>query len=124
MPAGSPATVLVVEDEMLIRLNAVEMIADAGWNTLEASNSAEALLVLEEHSNVDVLFTDINMPGDMDGLELAQMVHKRRPNIGLVVTSGKRFLPDIILPDQGTFLPKPYTLNELVDVLRTKAQRP
>jgi CheY-like chemotaxis protein len=65
--APPAATVLVVHDEALVLLNAVEMIEEAGWRALEAANSAEALEVLARHEDVDVLFTDINMPGQMDG---------------------------------------------------------
>ena len=114
------ATVLVVDDEPLVLLNASEMIQEAGWKALEATNSAEALSVLDAHPDVDVLFTDINMPGDMDGLELAACVHKMHPHIHLVITSGKRILADCVLPDNGTFLPKPYGLEQLVEMIDRK----
>ena len=114
------ATVLVVDDEPLVLLNAAEMIEEAGWAALEAANSAEALQVLENHAGVDVLFTDINMPGEMDGLELAACVHAVRPNVHLVITSGKRMLPDSALPNSGTFLPKPYSFNQLVQTIADK----
>jgi CheY-like chemotaxis protein len=114
------ATVLVVEDEPLVRLNAAEMIEEAGWRALQASNSAEALHVLDKEPRVDVLFTDINMPGEMDGLELASCVHRLHPHIELVVTSGKRGLADSALPDDGTFLCKPYGIEDLVSVIGSK----
>ena len=113
-------TILVVEDEWLVRLNAVEMVQEAGWNALEAENSAEALKVLFDHPEVDVLFADINMPGEMDGLELASCVHQQHPHVELVITSGKRALADDALPDAGTFLPKPYGFNDLVAVIDQK----
>ncbi len=114
------ATVLVVDDEPLVLMNAVEMIEDAGWSALEAANSAEALKVLGDHPQIDVLFTDINMPGDMDGLELAACVHKLRPHVHLVITSGKRILADCTLPDDGTFLPKPYGYDQVIGVIGSK----
>lgn len=114
------ATILVVEDEWLVRLNAVEILQDAGWNALEAENSAEALRVLTDHPEVDVLFADINMPGEMDGLELASCVHQQHPHVELVITSGKRAIDDDALPDSGTFLPKPYGFNDLVSAIDQK----
>lgn len=120
MGQNSPATVLVVEDEPLVRLNAAEMIETAGWRALQASNSAEALHLLKKEPRVDVLFTDINMPGEMDGLELASCVHQLHPHIELVVTSGKRALSDTVLPDDGTFLCKPYGIDDLVSVIGSK----
>jgi CheY-like chemotaxis protein len=113
-------TVLVVEDEPIVLLNASEIVEQAGWLPLEATNSAEALKVLADHPDVDVLFTDINMPGEMDGVELARHVHKILPQVHLVVTSGKRYLDDCVLPDTGTFLPKPYGYDELVGVIARK----
>lgn len=115
-------TVLVVDDEPLVRLFAAEMLEDAGWTAIEAADSAEALALLSTHPHVDVLFTDINMPG-MDGLELARRVHNMNPAIELVITSGKRALSDIELPDEGTFLAKPYDYEQLVSVIRSKLSR-
>ena len=113
-------TVLIVEDEPLVRMNAVEMIKESGWKAIEAGRSEEALQILRDHPDVDVLFTDINMPGDMDGLALAECVHRLHPHIELVVTSGKRFIANDNLPDNGTFLRKPYGLDDLVHVISRK----
>ena len=120
MTFASPPTVLVVEDEPFVRFNAVEIIEQAGWNALEASNSEEALDVLAEAGPVDVLFTDINMPGEIDGLDLAERVHRAHPDMELVVTSGKQALADSSLPDNGTFLCKPYGIDDLVRVIKDK----
>lgn len=120
MPDDRTATVLVVDDEPLVLMHAVEMIEDAGWRALEAENSAEALAVLHANSKIDVLFTDINMPGDMDGLALAACVHRLRPEVHLVITSGKRMFADSSLPDSGTFLPKPYGYHHLVETIGAK----
>ena len=113
-------TILVVEDEPVVRFNAVEIIEDAGWKALEASNSAEALEVLAGDGAVDVLFTDINMPGEMSGLDLAESVHRTHPHVELVITSGKQALANSSLPDDGTFLCKPYGADDLVEVLKSK----
>ena len=113
-------SVLVVEDEPVVLMLASEMIEQAGWIALEATNSAEALEVLAQNPRVDLLFTDINMPGPMDGLELAACVRNLHPHMHLVVTSGKRIVADCLLPDGGTFLAKPYGCNQLIEVITAK----
>jgi CheY-like chemotaxis protein len=106
-------TVLVVEDEALIRMLAADSLADNGFTVLEAGDAAEALRILEEHDEVDVLFTDVNMPGPMDGLALAGLVHDRSPDLGLVITSG-RGTPDLErLPPTSIYLAKPYRPQQL-----------
>lgn len=120
MNEQSVPKILVVEDEPLVRVNAAEMIEEAGWRALEAENSADALRVLADNRDVDVLFTDINMPGDMDGLALAECVHQLHPHVELVITSGKRVIADSALPDAGTFLRKPYGYEELTQVIERK----
>ena len=119
MHNGSSA-VLVVEDEALIRMAATDVINDAGWKTLEARDAQEALKVIAEHPEVSVLFTDVDMPGPLDGICLAECVHRDHPNIELVVTSGQRRISDNELPDSGTFLSKPYGQAELVRTLQKK----
>ena len=102
-------TVLVVEDEGLVRLDAAESLREAGFAVLEATDAAEALEIFLGREDIDVLFTDINMPGDMDGLELARRVHDCRPAVRLVLTSGAiKPTPDQI-PDDGAFISKPYS---------------
>jgi len=109
----SPATVLVVEDEMLIRMLAADSLEDSGYRVLEAGDAAEALQILEEHDEVSVLFTDVNMPGPMDGIALAGLMHDRRPELGLIITSG-RGTPDMArLPLSSVYLAKPYRPQQL-----------
>lgn len=120
MDQQSVPKILVVEDEPLVRVNAAEMIEEAGWCALEAEDSAAALRVLAENRDIDILFTDINMPGDMDGLALAECVHRLHPKVELVVTSGKAVIADAALPDAGTFLRKPYGFEELTEVIERK----
>jgi CheY-like chemotaxis protein len=88
--AAEPRTplVLVVEDEVFIRWNAVEMIEGAGWSAAEAANAEEALEILADNPSVKLLFTDVNMPGLFDGLELAKRIHEKHPQIENLVTSG------------------------------------
>ena len=82
------AVVLIVEDEFLIRLHAAQIIEGAGFDVIEASNADEAISILEVRSDIIVLFTDIQMPGSMDGLKLAAAVKGRWPPIKIVATSG------------------------------------
>jgi CheY-like chemotaxis protein len=110
-----PPVVLVVEDEPLVRMTAVDELEEAGFHALEAANADVALAVLEAHSDeVQVLFTDVNMPGSMDEKALAEWVHQRWPHIRLLISSGyARPHPDEI-PDCGHFVPKPYRGGTLV----------
>ncbi len=111
--------VLIVDDEVLIRMNAAEMLADAAA-VFEAGDAAEALAVLAAHDEIMLVFTDINMPGGMDGIALAASVYSTKPAIQWIVTSGRERLNDSDLPDHATFLPKPYRQAELVDAVIKK----
>jgi two-component system, response regulator PdtaR len=91
---------------------------------LEAGSADEALLLLEQRSDVELLFTDVHMPGSMDGLELAEHVHARWPNVLLVVTSGRSHLADGEVPDDGHFIAKPYRLSEVVQEFRALISKP
>lgn len=102
-------TVLVVEDEGLVRLDAAETLREAGFAVLEAANADEALAVVAGGENVDLLFTDINMPGPIDGLELARRINRLKPRIHLLLTSGKATPPRSQIPDSGAFIAKPYS---------------
>jgi CheY-like chemotaxis protein len=115
--------VLVVEDEPLIRFMAVDAVEDLGVPALEAQDADEALELLDAHPQVKVLFTDVDMPGTMDGVQLAACVHEKRPEIGIVVTSGKRVIRHEALPDQGCFLPKPYRPEQLMRAVASKLQK-
>jgi CheY-like chemotaxis protein len=119
-PAPLPC-VLFVEDEHLIRMIAVAMLEDAGYVVVEASTADAALSVLEQRRGVDVVFTDIDMPGSMDGLALTGRVAERWPRIRLVVTSGRAWLREAEVPDDGRFLPKPYRSPQLLEVIGAAA---
>ena len=93
-PTPSSPIVLVVEDEMVLRMRAVDIVEDAGFKSLEAVNADEALAILESRSDISLLFTDIQMPGSLDGLKLAHAVHKRWPTIKIILVSGQVNLSD------------------------------
>jgi CheY-like chemotaxis protein len=112
------AVILIVEDELLIRMNAVEMIEAAGFEVVEASTADEAIAILEGRLDITVVFTDIQVPGSMDGLRLAAAVRDRWPPIKIVATSGHVKLGPGDLPEGGRFLPKPYNPAEIVKTLR------
>ncbi len=108
---------MVVEDDTFIRYDLMETLTTAGFKTLEADNAAHAIEMLETHSDISVLFTDIQMPGDMDGLALSQAVRKRWPPTIIVVSSG-RYRPGAEeMPKDAVFLGKPYHPKALNDVL-------
>ena len=110
--------VLIVEDEFLLRLDAVDMIVAAGFDAIEAASADEAIEILESRRDVAVVFTDIQMPGSMDGLKLARAVRGRWPPIKIVATSGHIEVKAHDLPEGGRFLPKPYNPVQVTGVLR------
>jgi CheY-like chemotaxis protein len=110
--------ILIVEDELLIRMNAVEMIEEAGFEVIEAASADEAIAILEARLDITVVFTDIQMPGSMDGLKLAAAVRDRWPPVKIVATSGHVKLGPGDLPEGGRFLQKPYSPAEITKTLR------
>jgi CheY-like chemotaxis protein len=120
--AARQQAILVVEDEALVRMLAVDALAETGLQLYEAGDADEALAVLKEHPDVALVFTDINMPGKLDGISLVQRIHKLWPKVELIVTSGRERLLDRQLPDHGSFLAKPYRVSQLIDLVRKKMQ--
>ncbi|SHK20515.1 Response regulator receiver domain-containing protein [Bradyrhizobium lablabi] len=110
--------VLIVEDEFLLRMHAADMITAAGFEVVQAANADEAIDILEARRDITVVFTDIQMPGSMDGLRLARAVRGRWPPIKIVATSGQSDLRETDLPEGGRFLQKPYGSMELAGLLR------
>ena len=110
--------VLIVEDEHLIRINAAEMIEEAGFDVVEAGDADEAIAILEARPDIHVVFTDIQMPGSMDGLKLSHFIRGRWPPIKLIATSGNHVFRDGDLPEGGVFLSKPYTFDKIASMLR------
>ena len=115
-----PREVLVVEDEPLVRMVAADALADRGIMAWEAGDAGEALEVLEQRPAIGVMFTDVNMPGEMDGLGLAHEVSVARPDVKIIVTSGATVVTAEDLPKDGTFLPKPYPTERLVNIVARK----
>lgn len=101
-------TIMIVEDEALVRMDLVDFFEDAGWQVFEAAHADEAIALLEHHKEVRVVLTDVNMPGSMDGVKLAHYVRGRFPPTLLYVVSGGIPIPGSALPKETTFLPKPF----------------
>ena len=106
--------VVVAEDEELLRTITAETLEDAGYQVIEAPNADAALEILKQRSDVQVLFTDIQMPGALDGLDLARVVHERWPNVLLLITSGNPCPSRDAVPDDGRFLRKPYSAAQVI----------
>ena len=113
--------VLAVEDEPLILMLAIDMIRDAGFEALWASNADDAIRILENRDDIRIVFTDINMPGSMDGIKLAQAVRGRWPPIKIIVTSGFSGCELKLLPAGSQFIPKPYDAGQMSEVLHSLA---
>ena len=110
--------VLVVEDELVLRMRAVDIVEDAGFSAIEAVNADDALCILESRSDISLLFTDIQMPGKLDGLKLAHAVHKRWPAIKIVLVSGQIKLRDDEKPIDSRFFGKPLGVKQMISELQ------
>ncbi|MET3842018.1 response regulator [Bradyrhizobium sp. OAE829] len=104
---------LIVEDEFLIRMDTRASLEAAGFDVLEAGHADEAIAILSARSDIRLIFTDVNMPGSMDGLKLAHFVRERWPPIKIVATSGRARIPASDLPEGAHFVPKPYSAAEI-----------
>lgn len=109
--------VLVVEDEILVRLTAAAGLEDAGFTVIEADDAAQAIEILNSRDGICAVFTDVNMPGSLDGVDLAQLVHDRWPDVRILVTTGGADLSGG-LPDGAEFVPKPYHAEQVAARLR------
>jgi two-component sensor histidine kinase len=107
-----------VEDEMVLRMRAVDIVEDAGFAAVEAVNADEALSILESRSDISLLFSDIQMPGSMDGLKLAHAVHDRWPSIKIILVSGQIQLSDADRPADSRFFGKPLEVGQMVAELQ------
>ncbi|MGR9221362.1 response regulator (plasmid) [Rhizobium leguminosarum] len=111
-------TVIVVEDETLVRLDIAMSLETEGFIVFEASNADEAIDILNTHPEIRLMFTDIDMPGSMDGLKLAAAVRDRWPPVNIIVTTGHRQLNDELLPVKGRFFSKPYDHARVITAMR------
>lgn len=110
--------ILVVEDEALVRMGIVDELEDAGFEVYEASNAVEAIVLLAANSRIELMFTDVDMPGGDDGLKLAAAVRDRWPPIKIIVTSGLRNVDVDSLPVESRFMPKPYNPDTVIRSIR------
>ncbi|WP_244490216.1 response regulator [Rhizobium sp. Root483D2] len=110
--------VLVVEDEALVRMGIVDELENAGFEVFEAANSGIAIEILIANPRIEFMFTDIDMPGGVDGLKLAASVRDKWPPITIIVTSGLRAVGVESLPVRARFMPKPYNPDVLVRSIR------
>ena len=115
---GTKPIVLVVEDEPLVRAVALAAVAAAGCDVIEAANADEAIVILTQRTDIHLIFTDIHMPGSMDGLKLTHVVRDRWPPVKIVATSGQARISEQHLPLGGRFLPKPYKASQVANMLR------
>ena len=116
--SSGPYAVLIVEDEPILRLHAVDIVEEAGFTAIEAKNADEAIEILERRSDIALLFTDVHMPGSMDGLKLAHAVRNRWPPIKIVVVSGHMQVDQNELPTDSRFFGKPFQADKMVAELR------
>ena len=105
---------LTVEDELLVQYMLEDALMEAGFDVISTSSADEAMLMLERRDDISLLFTDINMPGSMDGLELAHIVRDRWPPIRIVITTGRE--PPKRIPSQAKFIMKPYSVDDVAKV--------
>jgi CheY-like chemotaxis protein len=112
------STVLVVEDDEVLRMCATEVVADAGFSSVEAANADEAFAILENRSDIALLFTDIQMPGSMDGLDLARTVHDRWPAIKIILVSGRVKPSEHERPVNSRFFQKPFAMKQMIEGLQ------
>jgi CheY-like chemotaxis protein len=119
--ANTRPLVLIVEDEVLLRLHAAAIFEEAGFATIEASTADDAVAILEAGNDIGVIFTDIEMPGTMNGLRFALLVRDRWPPVGIILTSGKVTVEEADLPADSIFFPKPYDSKALVETAKKMA---
>lgn len=111
------AVVLVVEDSTLIRMGAVDLVVNAGYEALEATNADEAIQILKSRSDIDLVFTDVQMPGTLDGVKLSHYIRDRWPPVKLIVASGKEIVEESSLPMGSKFFSKPYNDHAIADAM-------
>lgn len=121
MATGAPSprlVVLVVESEPFLRASTLEVLAQAGFAGIPAADADDAMRLLEQRPDVQIVFADVNIPGSVDGLTLARSISRRWPLMDILVTSAQAPVDIEDMPDQGAFLPKPYAPETLVRALR------
>lgn len=120
--SASNPVVLIVEDEAIIRVGAAALVEDLECEFFEASNADEAIALLEQHPQITIVFTDIQMAGSMDGLELAAYARRRWPPLKFIIVSGNHVATAIEMPEGARFFPKPYNAATIGEAIRTFVQ--
>lgn len=116
-PPARPV-VLVVEDEPILRMDAVDFVEAAGFEAVEAASADDAIVILENRPDIRIVFTDIDMPGGIDGMKLAAAIRRRWPPIEIIITSGKHRPRPEDMPERGVFFPKPYKRHQIAEAMR------
>jgi len=111
-------SVLIVEDEPIIRMLAMEIVGDAGFNAIEAADADDALSILESQTDIALVFADIDMPGSLNGVQLANLIRDRWPLTEIILTSGQFRRNDHHWPARAVFIPKPYHFAKLTQTLQ------
>lgn len=111
------AVILVVEDNAIIRMGAIDLVQSAGYEALDARDADEAIRILEARSDIDLVFTDVQMPGTMDGIKLSHYIRERWPPVKIMVASGMAILEESSLPEGSLFFPKPYSETTILDAM-------
>lgn len=111
------AVVLVVEDSTIIRMGAIDLVRAAGYEALEARDADEAIAILGTRNDIDLVFTDVHMPGTMDGIKLAHYIRNRWPPVKVIVASGAAILEESSLPTGSSFFSKPYDDHKIADAM-------
>ena len=124
MASSREQAILVVEDESLLRTVAADMLEYAGFRVIEAPTADDALELIERGEPISGLFTDIEMPGTLDGVALAKITHERCPDAAILVVSGRRYPDGTDLPPGAVFLGKPYDFNQVIDTLHGMIDHP
>ncbi len=120
--ASKRPLVLIVEDEFLVRMGTRIAVEIAGFDVIEAGDADEAIAILAARSDIHLVFTDVHMPGSMDGLKLAHFVRNRWPPIKIIATSARVRITESDLPEGGRFLPKPYSAADIAATLHELIQ--
>ena len=113
--------ILVVEDEPLLRMAAVDMIEDAGFDVVAAADATEAVEILERRLDIRIVFSDIDMPRGMDGMRLAALIRKLWPPIRIILTSGYTSVDAVQMPPDSVFFPKPYVEEKIIETIHQMA---
>jgi two-component system, response regulator PdtaR len=121
--AKTETLVLLVEDEVLLRMDAAEFLETEGFAVIESTNGEHASTVIRDHANIHVLFTDVHLPGALNGVELAHLARRRWPSIAVLIVSGRALPREAEMPLGSRFLEKPYAQHVVVRHIRDLIKR-